>query len=527
MINNFLIILCVLICINSCRMPADPLGEIKIIKRLDTIDTGGDCLDLDVNMIDSILVVAANYNGFIIYDIFDSNNELNPIKTFHVTDMAPDLGDNRIAGVRLSKEHDFMVLFDQYDKIYLAKKDGTPITYMGDGEYDCAGGAWHDVMMVDKEEEVIIFSLVNHKASEADAATEENTEYIDYSKSLVWVAYDVNDNMIGQSTGEWCEYSININYLADDISYSNAGYVIVSYGELGVRIFKQLEEDICYDHIMALSVKQDFEISSFGNTISGGSWSSNFIPETDNGVLLIIELDKIPSHISNIEITDYEGNLHVFDHDILNGDGTGNRLWVEDIGNNLYNINFSSDQTILHFKFQLDSDIISIHSDFYEPITAFSTQNDYNTDLKNCENRDFDTPPGLGGTFEPEGGLNPNIFTQFDTQGEVEFVFAESNTVFAGLRSSNGCIMAQLDDDGNIMNTYQFAIGYTMKGMHQDDGLLAIAAGYDGILLYNWSGPDVSFLGKIETSYANNVKVAGNIIFAATEYGIEIIQIDY
>ena len=39
--NKLLIIVGVLICINSCRMPEDPLGEIKIIKRLDTINTGG------------------------------------------------------------------------------------------------------------------------------------------------------------------------------------------------------------------------------------------------------------------------------------------------------------------------------------------------------------------------------------------------------------------------------------------------------------------------------------------------------
>ena len=49
----------------------------------------------------------------------------------------------------------------------------------------------------------------------------------------------------------------------------------------------------------------------------------------------------------------------------------------------------------------------------------------------------------------------------------------------------------------------------------------------DGLLLYNWNLNDVSFMGKIETSYANNVKIAGNIIFAATEDGIEIIQIKY
>ena len=48
--NKIIIIIGILICINSCRMPSSPLGEIKIIKRLDAINTGGNCLDLDVDM---------------------------------------------------------------------------------------------------------------------------------------------------------------------------------------------------------------------------------------------------------------------------------------------------------------------------------------------------------------------------------------------------------------------------------------------------------------------------------------------
>ena len=47
--NNFLIIIGVLIFIHSCRMPVDPLGEIKIIKRLKTINTGGNCRDIDID----------------------------------------------------------------------------------------------------------------------------------------------------------------------------------------------------------------------------------------------------------------------------------------------------------------------------------------------------------------------------------------------------------------------------------------------------------------------------------------------
>ena len=88
-------------------------------------------------------------------------------------------------------------------------------------------------------------------------------------------------------------------------------------------------------------------------------------------------------------------------------------------------------------------------------------------------------------------------------------------------------MMTILSDNGSITSSIQLAIGYTIKGMHQDNGLLALAAGHDGILLYNWNGVDVLFIGIIRTSYANNVKVAGNMIFGATEDGIEIIQIDY
>jgi hypothetical protein len=134
---------------------------------------------------------------------------------------------------------------------------------------------------------------------------------------------------------------------------------------------------------------------------------------------------------------------------------------------------------------------------------------------------------GYGGLFSSAGGIIPQIYAEFDTPGEVEAVFSESNNIFAGLKYSNGCVLTQLDDDGNIINTNQFAIGYSVTGIHQNNGLLALAAGHDGILLYNWNdGADVSFLGKIETAYANNVKVAGNIIFVATEDGIEVIQID-
>ena len=78
--HNVIILIGIVICINSCRMPADPQG-IDIIQRIGPISTIGECLDLDVN--DSILVAAVNSNGFIIYDLFDSSGNINPKQKYH------------------------------------------------------------------------------------------------------------------------------------------------------------------------------------------------------------------------------------------------------------------------------------------------------------------------------------------------------------------------------------------------------------------------------------------------------------
>ena len=151
--------------------------------------------------------------------------------------------------------------------------------------------------------------------------------------------------------------------------------------------------------------------------------------------------------------------------------------------------------------------------------------------FENCEHIDTyienNGYPGFGGLFSSAGGILRRIFSEFDTAGEVEALYSSGYTIFAGLSHSNGCIISILNDNGEVSGSNQFAVGYTIKGIHEHNGLLALAAGNDGILLYNWNGgADVSFIGKIETPYANNVKVAGDIIFAATEDGIEVIQID-
>ena len=139
--KNVLLIV-IVICINSCRMPVDPLGEIKIIKRLDTIDTGGNCLDIDVS--DSLLVAAANYNGFIIFNLYDSSGNFNPKQKYHGSDLDPNTANDQISKVVISDSLSVIVLMDMYHRIYINRLNGSPIFYLGAGLNDCSRGEWTD-----------------------------------------------------------------------------------------------------------------------------------------------------------------------------------------------------------------------------------------------------------------------------------------------------------------------------------------------------------------------------------------------
>ena len=74
------------------------------------------------------------------------------------------------------------------------------------------------------------------------------------------------------------------------------------------------------------------------------------------------------------------------------------------------------------------------------------------------------------------------------------------------------------------------AEGYTVNGIHMKSGILALACGSDGLLLYEWNGFDSSSpaaeVGRLDSDYAYNVKVFDEKnIFAATRAGVQLFQI--
>ena len=428
--NNILIVIGTCICINGCRMPADSIGEIKVIKRLNIVDTGGNCMDLAVDIDDSILIASANYNGYFIYKINYTDEVISGITEqihIHPDEMDVSIGDNRAQSVVLSQNHNIALIMDQYDHIWLYKYGEGAIQYNLPNylEEDCYGGTWLSVAIDDQSDRIGIFTLVKHNAAEDSVGT-----FLEYSSSLVW------SNMMGvgplstssEQVDPNCEYIINQGSIAKKISFNN-GLLSMSYGELGVKVFKQAEDKMCLTETGFIDFSSNELCSNHQIASTGGiNYQS------------CCESSACPA-------------------------GIGECPWFE--------------------------------------------------------------VEGYGGVFSSKGGIIPEIYVEFDTPGEVEIVYSIDQTIFTGLSHSNGCIIAKLNNDGSIIDLHQFAIGYTINGIHQDGGLLALAAGHDGILLYNWDGGSASFIGKIETAYANTVKVAGDIIFAATEDGIEIIQVDY
>ena len=400
--NKIIIIIGILISINSCRMPSDPLGEIKIIKQLDTINTGGNCLDLDVDMDeDSVLVAASNYNGFMIYDIQYNGSMISKIKErIHISsyDMDSNIGDNRAQNVVIAPISNQAFILDKEDHIWLFDYNAgidTLRAYLSKGDPLCYDARSLSIAIDESSNQIRIYSLIKHYS--------KGSYWKKDSRSLITTNIELSD--INKDIE--CNYKFNNNDISDIIFYSDSLLTLGS-GELGIQVYRFNE--------------------AFENTC---------VATNNDGKLIHINLDEE----SECQSDEYN-------------------VWIIEAGE-----------------------------------------------------------------------LIPEFIMAFDTPGEVESIYSKDSTIFVGLSNSNGFLKAIINSDGSTTGPHQFGVGYTIKGIDQDDGLLALAAGHDGILLYKWNGNVVSFMGKIETAYANTVKVKSDvnskIIFAATEDGIEIIQIDF
>ncbi|MFQ6607756.1 MAG: hypothetical protein ACE5EE_04365 [Fidelibacterota bacterium] len=134
---------------------------------------------------------------------------------------------------------------------------------------------------------------------------------------------------------------------------------------------------------------------------------------------------------------------------------------------------------------------------------------------------------------DSDGSLNSNMVVSYNINGgyEVQTVMNQGSVIFAGLSNDGGCHIAQVSDEGEVMAEVQIAKGYTVQGLHLKSGVLALACGSDGVILYEWEGfdsdPSLQELGRLNTGYAYNVKVYDTRnIFVATRSGVQLFQIE-
>ena len=126
-----------------------------------------------------------------------------------------------------------------------------------------------------------------------------------------------------------------------------------------------------------------------------------------------------------------------------------------------------------------------------------------------------------------DGNLD-SLFSFNLSGGQAQTVYSMENAVIGGFSNDKGCYMALLESDNNSASNYiSFADGYSIKGIHVSNNIVGLAAGYDGIQLYEWLGGDsISPYASIDTDgYAYDLKIKDDLIFVATRTGLEIYKI--
>tara|TARA_B100001142_G_scaffold56927_1_gene55670 strand:+ start:691 stop:1929 length:1239 start_codon:yes stop_codon:yes gene_type:complete len=243
----YLIIICLF---SACIEPNDPISENDIVDLVVYQNTYGEALDIDLT--DEVMIVAANYQGFIVYDL-DRNSQNNIIaidSIYNDFDMASDMGDNRAQQVAISSNHEIAFITDIYDRIWIYKFAENSSQYVDNYLSDCYGGTWLSTTIDDQLDHINVFSLVKHSSSEDDNG-ETIGDFDQYSTSIVWKGiYDISpsDLFPEQNSTPSCEFTYNFGILPDKIHFNN-GLLAVSNGELGVNVLKQTDQALCLDDL--------------------------------------------------------------------------------------------------------------------------------------------------------------------------------------------------------------------------------------------------------------------------------------
>ena len=121
-------------------------------------------------------------------------------------------------------------------------------------------------------------------------------------------------------------------------------------------------------------------------------------------------------------------------------------------------------------------------------------------------------------------------WTSFYMQGgEAESLYSLGNHVIGGFDNDRGCYMALLDMNGDIIGNLTFADGYSINAIDYSAGTLVLAAGDDGVIIYEWDESlNLTLKGILDVgsdNYVYDVHVYEDNIYVASENGISIYKI--
>jgi hypothetical protein len=209
----------------GCITPSEPSGV--NVANMITLETVGYCRDIDFN--DSLLVAAADQNGYVIYSIDFGSDGSFTYDEIYGTDPEDHEGEEfQGGGVRIASRYNYFLLMDQADALYYVNFTDVDsvgrVPYPGSENRDYVRG-----FSIDEEDEdnLLLYSL--------NRAEDGNSTFIS-SRTLLYVYSDVTDK-VDFYFAEFNTVS-GLNQDAENLHLSDS-LLVVANSQMGVSVFRQ------------------------------------------------------------------------------------------------------------------------------------------------------------------------------------------------------------------------------------------------------------------------------------------------
>ena len=485
------ILLLLLLITISCDLPSEPTG-IKVVYEYHQ-DTEDFCRGIDVS--NGVLVAAASSNGYFRFNIIDEGN--NPIleKVVHLPDIDDNVGDDSVFDVLISNNaSDIALILDDVDNILVDEFDSGNIELLSQSH--CGNSYLYRSIAVndDVPGSTILFTLQKHF-------------------DVVPNDYDAYSTSIG--TREYFTEYIDQFGILDTLFYNNPSCVPLSNPNI------EAMELFYADDLLTVTQGPYVKIYEYKNNVQLTETFTDIIP---NDVWEYIEgFDDVNGNGVWDDGEEFIDCGYTQEFEDLNGNNTydaGEKITVS--------LNFApcDDDDQASYDFIVNENFTGFCCgdgvEVFPPngVIDFEPFTDHNDDDVCCGSY-------IGDSLEEK----QSFYLQ---GGEANCTYSMGNIVIGGFSNYRGCYMALLDSNGDINSNLTFANGYSISAIGYDEtstqGLLALGAGNDGVILYNWDGGmSVSLKGIIDVgknNYVFDVEVVGDNIYVASENGITIYKVE-